>query len=209
MSLKRIAIAVALSCMFSIAVHANTSPMNQGGIKAKVDDVARLLQQRKFTEAEAELHKLGAPAIPYLLDVVRAELPTRPPAVSVFLRFIVSTEGPEAESAMASLLSDKSAYLRGQTVAYLRSDGARKVRQASLPYLIESLKDTEIWLSGKTTRLINADPAEIEEIKFEFAMRDEAIEALQSITGMKLAEKSNKDEQVKAWLRWWQSRPRQ
>ena len=208
-SLKRIAIAVAFSSMFSITVHANTSPVNQDGVKAKVDDVVHLLRHRKFTEAEAELHKLGAPAIPYLLELVRAELPARPPAVSVFLRFIVSTEGPEAESAVASLLSDKSAYLRGQTIAYLRSDGERKVRQASLPYLIGLLEDTEIWLSGKTTRVVKRDPAEIVEIAFAFTVRDEAIEALQNITGIKLAEKGNQDEQAKAWVHWWRSRPKQ
>jgi hypothetical protein len=209
LSLKRIAIAVALCSMFSIAVHANTSPVHQDGVKAKVDNVVHLLRQRKFTEAEAELHKLGAAAIPYLLDFVRAEFPARPPAVSVFLRFIVSTESPEAESAAASLLSDKSAYMRGQTISYLRSGGARKVQQASLPYLIGLLKDNEIWLSGQTTRVVRRDPAEIEEIRFEFSVRDEAIEALQNITGITLAEKGNKDEQVKAWIQWWQSQPKQ
>lgn len=209
LSLKSVALAAALSSVFSIAVHAKTSPVNQVSSKAKVDEVARLLRQNKFTEAEAELHKLGPPAIPHMLDAVRANLPGRPPVVSVFLQFIISSESPEAESAVASLLSDKSAYLRGQTVSYLRSFGARKVRQASLPYLIGLLRDTEIWLSGKTTRLINPDPAEIEEIPFEFTVSDEAIEALQNITGMKLAEKGNKDEQGKAWLQWWRSRPRQ
>ena len=208
-SLKGIAMAVALCSMFSTAVHANTSPVHQDGVKAKVGDVVRLFRQRKFTEAEAALHKLGAAAIPHLLDFVRAEFPARPPAVSAFLRFIVSTESPEAESAAASLLADKSAYLRGQTIAYLRSDGARKVRQASLPYLIGLLKDTEVWLSGKTTRVVRRDPAEIVESEFEFPVRDEAIETLQSITGMTLAEKGNKDEQVKAWTGWWQSRQRQ
>jgi HEAT repeat protein len=125
----------------------------------------------------------------------------------VLLHFIVSTEGPEAESAVASLLTDKSAYLRGQTISYLRSFGARKVQQASLPYLVALLKDTEVWLSGKATRtyLIKPDPTEIE---FEFTVRDEAVEALQSITGMKLAEKENKNEQAKAWAQWWQGRPK-
>ena len=209
MSLKSIAIAVALSSMFPIAVHARTSPVNQDSAKAKVDEVTHLLRQYKFTEAEAELHKLGPPAIPHMLDAVGANLLGRPPVVSVFLQFIVSSESPEAESAVASLLSDKSAFLRGQTISYLRSFGACKVQRASLPYLIGLLRDTEIWLSGKTTRLINPDPAEIEEIPFEFTVGDEAIEALQNITGMKLAEKGNKDEQVKAWLQWWQIRPRQ
>jgi hypothetical protein len=206
LSLKGIALAVALCSMFSTAVHANTSPVHQDGVKAKVDDVLRLFRQRKFTEAEAELHKLGAASIPHLLDFVRAEFPARPPAVSSFLRFIVSTESPAAESAVASLLSDESAYLRGQTIAYLRSDGARKVQQACLPYLIGLLKDTEIWLSGKTTRVVRRDPAEIVETEFQFTVRDEAIETLQSITGIKLAEKGDDDEQLKAWVRWWQSR---
>jgi hypothetical protein len=183
--------------------------VNQDSAKAKVDEVARLLRQFIFKEAEAELHKLGPAAIPYMLDTVQANLPERPPAVLMFLQFIVSSESPEAESAVASLLSDKSAYLRGQTVAYLSSGAARKVRQASLPYLVKLLKDNEVWLSGKTTRLIRPDPAEIEEIKFAFRVSDEAIEALQNITGLKLAEKGGKDEKVKAWEQWWQSRPQQ
>jgi len=187
--------------MFCAPVCASAPLERQDDVQSHVNEVILLLEGRKYKEAEAKLRVLGAPAIPLVLPIVRKE--ERSPASSIILHFIVSIESGEAESAVIELLSNESAYLRGFTISYLRSFGARKVQQAALPHLIGLLHDTEIWLSGKASRgyYVKPDPTMVE---FKYSVRGEAIEALQQITGIKLAVGATENEQAKAWLQWWQ-----
>jgi hypothetical protein len=74
--------------------------------------------------------------------------------------------------------------------------GERRLRDA-IPHLINLLHDKEVY---KT--VVQTHPETEEDV----LVRDVAIEALEDITGMTLARRGSRDEQVKAWLRWWQRR---
>ena len=201
----RTAVVLALCCVFCAPVCAQAPLEHQDDVQSQVSEVIQLLQSRKYKEAEAKLRASGAQAIPLMLQIAREE--ERSPASSIILHFIVSIESREAESAVIELLSDKSAYLRGFTISCLRSFGARKVQHAALPHLIGLLRDTELWLSGKASRgyYVKPDPTMVE---FKYSVRGEAIEALQQITGIKLAAGATEHEQAEAWHQWWHQQQR-
>lgn len=167
----------------------------QDDLRAKVS----LAVSRPFPkEAEAsrkQLEALGAPAIPLIVEVVRSGTNLTPIKKAFLIDVIASMSGQQPDSALIGLLADGDPHVRGMAASYL---GKQRLK-AAVPHLINLLNDKEVY---KT--IVQTDPAAEQDI----LVRDVAIEALQSTTGIALAQQGSKDQQVKAWLRWWQKQQR-
>ena len=143
----------------------------------------------------AQLKELGAPAVPYVLDYVSREA-YRYPLIKMLLlqNFVSLMRGDEADAALIKLLSDKQPELRGYAASEL---GVRKVSSA-VPLLVSLLND-----KANTTLIRDTN-----DLSPDVLVRDSAIGALESITGIKLAKDKSKEKQAKAWLGWWQKQQR-
>jgi HEAT repeat protein len=159
-------------------------------IKAKVDYAFSSIRVEKtFTGFSRQLREIGSPAVPCVLDFMSREGYRLPVMKIILLDFVSQAEGAEVEASLIELLRDKQPELRGYAVFEL---GKRKVKRA-IPILIERLDDKE------NTIVLCAlnNPCD------DILVRDLAIKALESITGVKPTNSKNKEKQVKAWRRWW------
>lgn len=91
---------------------------------------------------------------------------------------------------MIGFLSESDVYIRGLAVVYL---GKRKLKTV-IPYLIKLLNDKAVFVTFTTP-----PPPQV----IKITVRDRAIEALESITGIQFGTAENREEQVKEWLNWW------
>jgi hypothetical protein len=143
--------------------------------------------------ARSQLQKLGSPAIPFIVERICSgdeKIPVNKVRRDPFLVDIIAKyRTKESDDALMKLLSSKCPNIRGLAATYI---GNRRTRSA-IPQLINLLGDKEIYLGYIVTH--GQD--------YEVLVRDVAIDALQKITGKKLATRSNKDDQAQAWLDWW------
>ena len=94
----------------------------QADIKTETEEALELFKQ-SFPRGLARLRELGAPAVPFVLDYVRAT--DRSLIRIVLLSFVSSTNGKEADDAVLTLLNERDPRLRGYAVS---SVGTRKLR---------------------------------------------------------------------------------
>ena len=165
-------------------------PLNgqpQGDIKTETEEALKLLN-KNFPQGLARLRELGAPSVPFVLDYVRATGPTI--RRMILLSFVSSTVGKEADDAVLTLLNEKDPDLRGYGAF---SVGTRKLKDA-IPRLVELLQDREVY------RHVTVSDG----VDYDVLIRDNAVGALESITGIVLKKKSSNDKKARAWLQWWQ-----
>jgi HEAT repeat protein len=166
------------------------SASSQDDMREKVQAAVGLLLKDR-SGAMAQLRGLGEPAVPYVVEILESQ---KKPTVQVrmaLLSFISEARSRESNAALISLLSSSEPYERGFAAVEL---GRRKL-DGGIPKLIALLNDKEIYLSRHIT-----DPYREEHT----LVRDTVIDSLQSITGHTLAKGKSREEQAKAWLRWWQ-----
>lgn len=160
------------------------------------DKVLQIISRPFPGEAEAsrkQLVALGPPAIPWIVEAVRSDVNLMPIKKAFLIDVISRISDRDASSAMIRLLEDDDPFVRGLSASRL---GGLRSRTA-IPHLIRLLHDKEVYQT-----VVQTDPAAEQDI----LVRDVAIEALRATTGMALAERDSKYEQVKAWTYWWNSR---
>jgi hypothetical protein len=154
---------------------------------------ATALFHKDPASARSQLQRLGSPAIPFIVEMICSDdekIPVNKVRRDPFLVDIIAQyRNKESDDALGRLLSSKCPNIRGLAAKYI---GNRKTRSA-IPKLINLLGDKEIYLGYIVTH--GQD--------YEVLVRDVAIDALQKITGKKLARRSTKDAQAQAWLEWW------
>ena len=185
--MKRVITSVILGSILSLSLLAKAVGNPQEDVKVKTAEALKLLS-KNIPEGLAQLRALGAPAVPFVFDYIRERHDSI--IKIILLPFLSSTKGKEADDAVLSLLWDKDPWLRGYA-AY--AVGARKL-EAGVPRLIELLKDKEVY-----THVVVDDGED-----YDVLVRDNAIEALETINGLVLEKKGSKGKKAKAWLRWWQ-----
>lgn len=173
--------------LFSSLTLLPVSGRPQADIKTETEEALKLFK-KSFPQGLARLRELGAPAVPFVLDYVRAT--DRPLIRIVLLSFVSSTNGKEADDAVLTLLNERDPRLRGYAAS---SVGTRKLRVA-IPRLVELLQDREVYMH------VTVDDG----VDYDVLIRDNAVGALESITGIVLKKKGSKDKKARAWLRWWQ-----
>jgi hypothetical protein len=185
--MKRATIYVVLVCILSPFLLAPARGNPQEDVKAKAEGALKNFN-KNVPEGLAQLRALGAPAVPFILDYIREG--HGPIIKIILLSFVSSTQGKEADDAVLSLLWDKDPSLRGYAVTAI---GARKLK-AGVPRLVELLSDKGVY-----NHVVVMDGED-----YDVLVRDNAVEALESINGMVLEKKGSNDKKAKAWLRWWQ-----
>jgi hypothetical protein len=185
--MKKVAIYVVLVCILSPFLSAQAEGNPQEDVKAKAEEALKNFN-KNVPENMARLRALGAPAVPLVIDYIREG--HGPIVKIILLSFVSSTKGKEADDAVLSLLWDKDPTLRGYAAT---AASARKL-QAAVPRLVELLNDKEV-----ATHVVVMDGED-----YDVLVRDNAVEALESINGLVLEKKGSKDKKAKAWLRWWQ-----
>ncbi len=189
--MKREIVLLALVWLLISIVSTDVLAQCPGETKLKVETaINSIYVEKSFAPMSRQLREIGSPAAPCVLDYVRREGYQRPIIKLVLLSFVSESEGTEVESALIEMLKDKQPELRGYAVNEL---GKRKVKRA-VPFLIERLDD-----NGNTVILCSMNsPCD------DVFVRDLVVEALESITGVRLTKSKNREKQVKAWRRWWQ-----
>lgn len=167
----------------------------QDNLRDEVLQAINLPFPSEATNTRTQLSALGPPATPFIVEFIAAHENLHPIKKTFLVDIIAAMKGEQADSALLELLSDNDSYVRGLAVTYL---GKRKLT-SSIPYLIKLLSDKEVYKTINQT-----DPAAEQDV----LVRDVAIEALQATTGVALAHRDSKEEQVKAWLRWCQKQHR-
>jgi hypothetical protein len=183
---------ILLLCLLSSLILVPVNGQSQEDMKVKTDEALKVFN-KNIPQGLARLRELGAPAVPYVLDYIRTT--DRPLLKIVLLSFVSSANGKEADEAILSLLNEKDPNLRGYAAS---SVGTRKLK-AAVPRLAELLQDREVYMHV----VVN------DGVDYDVLIRDKAIEALESITGLILEKKGSKDKKARAWLRWWQKEQNQ
>ncbi len=175
------------------------APKIQGDIEPKVAEAIVLFRNGQIQKAIAQFREIGDPAVPAARELLQTDVGSRGMPQLLLSGFIASTEGEGANVALVELLSDSSPYLRGVAAS---SIGKRKLK-AAVPQLISLLNDKEVYLTTHVTHP-NGYDREPSSIDVPTLVRDAAIDALQLITGKKLARSASREKQAQAWLQWWQ-----
>ncbi len=183
-----------LICMFLISMCTALTCAPQDNLQAKVIQAVDLPFPQQAENTRRQLTALGAPAIPFIVDVIRSNTSLNPVKKIFLIGIVANMKGEQSTTALVNFLSDSDPHVRGVAASYL---GTRKFK-AAVPYLVNLLGDKEVY---KTT--VQTDPAAEQNV----LVRDVAIEALQAINGIALAQRGSKEDQVKAWLRWWRKQP--
>lgn len=148
--------------------------------------------------ARDQLRRLGSPAIPFIVEIICSEddqIPVKKVTRDPFLVDVIAEYADKAaDDALVKLLSSKCPNIRGLAAKYI---GNRKTESA-IPHLVNLLDDKDVYIGYAVTH--GQD--------YEVLVRDIAIEALQKITGKKMARRSSKDAQAQAWVNWWKKQQR-
>lgn len=175
----------------SFGAHAWNASVLQGDLQLRVSQAVESFAKDPLGTQE-QLQSMGPAAIPFILEFIclsdeaTFKKVTRDP---VLVEIIASYSNKEADDALLKLLSSECAHIRGLAASY----AGRRKQQSAVPCLVNLLEDKEIYLG------LAVSHGEDNEI----LVRDVAIEALQNITGKKLANRSSKEKQAEAWLEWW------
>lgn len=180
----------ALLCLLAPPMVPGVPARWQDTIETKVQEAISLLLNNEISKGMATLKELGSPAVPFVLAYVSREHCCPLVRLRLLQGFVSSTNGQEADAALTLLLSDEQPELRGYAASEL---GKRKARPAIalLISLLDDKADTRVFIDMNDRRP-------------NVPVRDSAIAALESITGLTLAKGKNKEKQAKAWLGWWQ-----
>lgn len=177
--------------MLAASVCESAADEPQDDLQAKVSQAISRPFPKEAEASRKQLLALGTPAIPFIAEAVRSSEYLTPIKKVFLIDVMAGIKGQQLGPALVSLLVDDDPLVRGQAAAHL---GKQRLK-AAIPHLINLLNDRGVY---KTT--VQTDPAAEQAV----LVRDVAIEALQSATGIALAQWSSKDEQVRAWLCWWQ-----
>lgn len=169
-------------------------PGFQGDVATRVTRAIDLMSHQPKA-ARRELKKIGAPAFPHILRAIRDDSVLGPIKKAFLIDVIGKSRTQEAASALTELLSYSDAFVRGLAVSHL---GKRRYKPA-IPYLVHLLDDKEVFVTNMQT-----DPDRNEPV----LVRDNAMEALQAITGRTMDAGATQDERARAWVRWWEKQQR-
>lgn len=168
------------------------APGVQVDLKPRVAQAAELFHKDP-SSARVQLQRLGSPAIPFIAEIICSEddqIPVKKVTRDPFLVDVIAEYANKpADDALVKLLSSKCPNIRGLAAQYI---GNRKTESA-IPRLVSLLADKDVYIGYAVTH--GQD--------YEVLVRDMAIEALQKITGKKMATRSSKDAQAHAWVNWW------
>lgn len=161
----------------------------QSDVRAQVSQSVRLIPLQPEV-ARKKLKRLGPSAFPDILRVISDDSGLGQIKKAFLINVIGGSRTKESGSALTVLLSDSDPFVRGLAVSYF----GRRRDKAAIPQIVRLLNDKGIHLTQTRT-----DPASEESI----FVRDKAIEALEAITRKKMEPRATRDEQAKAWQRWW------
>lgn len=195
--MKRTAVTIyiALVCMLAAPVCGAATCKQKDDLRDKVLQIISRPFPREAEASREQLMALGSPAIPWIVEAIRSDAKLTPIKKAFLVDVISRISGRDASSTMIRLLEDDDPFVRGLSASRL---GELRSGTA-IPHLIRLLHDKEVYQT-----VVQTDPAAEQDI----LVRDVAIEALRATTGMALAERDSKDEQVKAWTHWWSNRGR-
>jgi hypothetical protein len=154
-------------------------------------------EQNRWQEARGQFTAVGAPAIPFMADVIQARR-FDGARQEVFWGMLHSIEGPGTDEAWIALLYRDDPRIRAEAAAEL---GARKTRQA-VPCLIALLDDRDP--SGIVVNTSHGGSTG-EATSTPILVREYAQKALEEITGTVLGRKLTTDGRVEAWKAWWRT----
>lgn len=186
---------VALACVLAARGSITVVCAPQDDLRGRVSQAVNRPFPREAESTRQQLAALGAPALPFIIENIRANASLTPIKKAFLVDVIAGMNGSQSAATLISLLDDPDPYVRGMAASYL---GKRRLKDA-VPHLVGLLNDKEVY---KT--VVRTDPAAEEDI----LVRDIALEALRATTRIALARRSSKDEQAKAWLHWWQRQQR-
>lgn len=166
----------------------------QGEIATRVTRAIDLMSHQPKA-ARREFERMGAPAFPHILRAIRDDNGLGPIKKAFLVDVIGKSRTKEAASALTEMLSYSDAFVRGLAVSHL---GKRRYRPA-IPYLVKLLDDRNVFVTNMQT-----DPDRNEPV----LVRDNAMEALQAITGKTMDAGATQDERAQAWVRWWEKQQR-
>lgn len=183
-----LALSILFVCLSSNAFGA------QDDLSAQVSKVVGLFSSSP-TLGREQLKKLGPAAFPYLLCIIRDDRELGTIKKTLLIDAIARDETEKADSALVELLAESDPYVRGLAISYL---GRRRYRPA-VPNLIKLLDDRGVFVTTIKTDPYREEPE---------LVRDKAMEALQAITGKRVATHATQDKRARAWLRWWEKQRR-
>lgn len=166
----------------------------QGDVATRVTRALDLMSHQPKA-ARRELQRIGAPAFPHILRAIREDDGLGPIKKAFLVDVIGKSRTKEAASALTELLSYSDPFVRGLAVSHV---GKRRYKPA-IPYLVKLLDDKNVFVTNMQT-----DPDRNEPV----LVRDNAMEALQAITGRAIDARATQDERAKAWLHWWEKQQR-
>jgi HEAT repeat protein len=185
-----------LACVILLSASAAAASVGaacepQGDLRVEVMGAVGRPFPKEAEASRKQLLALGTPAIPFLVEIIRAGDDLTPIKKAFLIDVIGNIKGQQSDSALISLLTDADPLVRGLAASHI---GRQKIK-AAIPNLINLLNDKDVYQT-----VVQTDPAAEQAI----LVRDVALEALQATTGITLAKRGSKNEQVKVWLRWWQ-----
>lgn len=198
-----------LSALSVIGVIALFHSVSSGVQAVPQDDLRYRINEIIRNKDYSELKELGPPAVPYVLELLESNSNFNGHQLALFF-FVMQTHGKKSDEALVRLLHHPSCYLRGLAAQQV---GFRKIK-AAVPELIPLLQDRNVY--GKSlcggdysgTPSVNSIPAKVKATPTrpdsELLVMDEAVRALESITGLKISESRSLDKRATAWMRWWQ-----
>ena len=189
MNYTRLLSCVVLAYLLLHAVGLAETPNPQSELRTKVSEAARLFPKEAKTSRK-QLISFGEPAVPFIVEIIQSDPNLDPVKKAFLIDVIASIHGEKSDAGLVSLLSDGDPYVRGLAVSYI----TKRKLQAAIPHLISLLEDKAVY---KT--VVHTDPSSTQVV----LVRDVAIEALQATTGIAVRPRGTKDEQVRAWMRWW------
>lgn len=178
-------------------------PRTQGDVESRIAEAVALYHNKQISQAVTKFREIGEPAVPAVMELLKTAISSGGMPMLILTGFFSATTGQQVDMALIELLSSESPYVRGFAAISL---GQRKLRIA-VPQLIKLLEDKGIYLTRNTISHLytrgNKD-AEVVVEENHILVRDKAVEALESITGLRLAKKKSGETKAKAWLGWWQ-----
>ena len=181
---------IPFACALSASVCVAATYKSQDDLRSKVSQAVSRAFPQEAESSRKQLIALGVSAIPFIVEIVQSGANLTPIKKAFLIDIVASLKGQQSASALTSLLGDTDPYVRGLAATYA---GKQRLKVA-VPHLVNLLNDKEVY---KT--IVQTDPFTERDV----LVRDVAIETLQAIAGIALAQRGSKDEQVKAWLRWW------
>ena len=195
---KHILLLLCIITSFSSPICA--SAISQDDLKSKIDEI---IQSEKYNE----LNLFGPRAIPYVLEALQSSRDFTGREFSLFW-FISHTEGEQSDHALVELLHHPSAHLRGWAATHI---GSRRIKEA-VPELVALLQDSSVWANllceeygeSKATDQNKQGSQRVARRRGNAQLvKDEAVKALEEITGLEISNSESFDKRARAWRRWW------